>query len=75
MKNVTIYTSDTCTYCTQAKEYLKSKGIAFEERNIKDASYRRELMDMGFMSVPVIKIDDETILGFDKEKIDSLLGL
>lgn len=75
MKNVTVYTSNTCTYCTQAKEYLKAKGIAFEERNIKEPAYRKELMAMGFMSVPVLKIDNETVLGFDREKIDTLLGL
>jgi hypothetical protein len=30
---------------------------------------------MGFMSVPVIKIEDEVILGFDRDKIDTTLGL
>lgn len=75
MKNVIVYTSNTCTYCSHAKEYLKENGIAYEERNIKEPAYRKELMAMGFMSVPVIKIEDETVLGFDKDKIDSLLGL
>ncbi|ERI94609.1 glutaredoxin [Clostridiales bacterium oral taxon 876 str. F0540] len=75
MKNVVVYTSNTCTYCGQAKEYLKENGINYEERNIKEPSYRKELMSMGFMSVPVIKIDEETVLGFDKAKIDSLLEL
>lgn len=75
MKNVVVYTSNTCTYCAQAKEYLKAKGIAFEERNIKEPTYRRELMGMGFMSVPVLKIGDDTVLGFDRDKIDSLLNI
>lgn len=75
MKNVIVYTSDTCTYCSQAKEYLKENGITYEERNIKEPNYRKELMAMKIMSVPVIKIEDEVVVGFDKEKIDSLLGL
>lgn len=75
MKNVVVYTSNTCTYCSQAKEYLKDNGVAYEERNIKEPAYRKELMAMGFMSVPVIKIDEETVLGFDRDKINSLLGL
>ncbi len=75
MKNVIVYTSNTCTYCGQAKEYLKENGISYEERNIKEPTFRKELMGMGFMSVPVIKIDEEAVLGFDKEKINSLLGL
>jgi glutaredoxin len=75
MKNVIVYTSNTCTYCSQAKEYLKEKGIAFEERNIKEPAFRKELMGMGFMSVPVVKIGEEPVLGFDRTKIDELLGL
>lgn len=75
MKNVIVYTSNTCTYCSQAKEYLKENGVAYEERNIKEPAFRKELMAMGFMSVPVIKIGDEPVLGFDREKIDKLLEL
>ena len=75
MKEVIVYTSNTCTYCVQAKGYLKEKGIPYEERNIKEPAFKKELMAMGFMSVPVIKIGEEPVLGFDKEKVDSLLGL
>lgn len=75
MKNVIVYTSNTCTFCSQAKEYLKDNGVAYEERNIKEPTFRKELMAMGFMSVPVIKIENEAVLGFDKEKIDTLLEL
>jgi glutaredoxin len=75
MENVIVYTSNTCTYCGQAKEYLKENGIAYEERNIKEPAFRKELMAMGFMSVPVIKIGEEAVLGFDKERIDTLLSL
>jgi glutaredoxin 3 len=73
MKNVVVYTSDTCTYCGAAKDYLKQKGVQYEEKNIKDVTYRKELMAMGYMSVPVIKIGEEVVLGFDQAKIDSLL--
>lgn len=74
MKNVKIYTSDTCGYCHMAKEYFNENGIAFDERNVtKDVEAKKELMKMGYMSVPVIIIDGETIVGFDKQKIESLL--
>ncbi|AHM55407.1 glutaredoxin [Peptoclostridium acidaminophilum DSM 3953] len=74
MKNVKIYTSDTCGYCHMAKEYFRENGIAFDERNVtKDVEAKKELMKMGYMSVPVIIIDGETIVGFDKQKIESLL--
>lgn len=74
MKNVKIYTSDTCGYCHMAKEYFNENGIAFEERNVtRDVEAKKELMKMGYMSVPVIIIDGETVVGFDKQKIESLL--
>lgn len=74
MKNVVIYTSDTCTFCVNAKEYFKENNISYEERNVKDPTFRKELMAMGIMSVPVIKIDGETVVGFDEEAIEELLN-
>lgn len=74
MKNVVIYTSDTCTFCVRAKEYFKENNISYEEKNVKDPTYRKELMAMGIMSVPVIKIDGETVVGFDEEAIEDLLN-
>lgn len=74
MSEITIYTSDTCGYCHMAKEYFDEKGISYNERNVsKDGDARKELMKMGYMSVPVIVIGEETIVGFDKQKIESLL--
>lgn len=76
MKPVEIYTSDTCGYCHSAKDYFKQNNIQFVEHNISaDASARKELIKKGYRSVPVIVIGNEEILGFDKEKISSLLGL
>ncbi|MDP4091652.1 MAG: glutaredoxin family protein [Bacillota bacterium] len=75
MKNVIVYTSNTCAYCTAVKDYLKENGIEFEERNVSNAEYRKELMALGFMSVPIIKIDDEVVKGFDVKALDNILGL
>ncbi|WP_353095563.1 glutaredoxin family protein [Tissierella praeacuta] len=74
MFDVTVYTSNTCPYCVSAKDYLKEKGVSYTEKNVQtDKSARKELMAMGHMGVPVLIIDGEEIVGFDKEKIDSLL--
>ena len=76
MKPVEIYTSDTCGYCHSAKDYFNQNNIQFVEHNISsDTSARKELIKKGYRSVPVIVIGGEEILGFDKEKINSLLGL
>ncbi len=75
MKNVVVYTSNTCGYCHEAKKYLQENGIEFTEKNVStDMEARKELMDQGFMGVPVILVDDEVIQGFDKKRLETLLG-
>ncbi|MDU5417177.1 glutaredoxin family protein, partial [Peptoniphilus harei] len=49
MSKVTVYTSNTCPYCTMAKDYLKDREVAFEEKNVQtDKEARQELMAMGY---------------------------
>lgn len=80
---VIIYSTTTCPYCKMAKDYLSEKQIAFEEKLVdQDESARQEMASVsgGFLGVPflVIEKDDgtkEMIIGFDKGKIDSVLGL
>lgn len=73
-KKVVVYSSDSCIYCKDAKEYLTGKGIEFQEKNVStDMSAKKELISKGFMGVPVILIENKTIQGFDKNKIDELL--
>ena len=74
MSKVTIYTSSTCPHCHTAKDYLTEKGVDFEEKNVgNDAEARKELIQKGYMGVPVIIVGDEEIQGFDKEKLEELL--
>ncbi len=77
MKKVTIYSTPTCHFCHMAKDFLTSKGIPFEDFNVAaDLEKRKEMMDKsGQMGVPVIFIEDQMVVGFDKEKIVSLLGI
>lgn len=75
MTKVLVYSSNTCPYCTLATDYLEEKGIDYIEKNVQtDQEARKELMDMGHMGVPVLVIDGEEIVGFDKNKIDELLS-
>lgn len=74
MKNIKIYSSSTCTNCTAAKEYIKEKGYDYEEKNVSlDAEAKKELLSMGYMGVPIIFIDDEVVVGFNRSKLDELL--
>lgn len=57
-----------------AKEYLSGKGINYTEKNVQtDTEARKELLAMGYRGVPVIVVDGEEIVGFDKGRLDQLL--
>lgn len=73
-KKVVIFTSNTCGYCHSAKDYLDSINCEYTEKNIStDAEARKELIQKGFMGVPVIYVGEEVIQGFDKVKLEKLL--
>jgi glutaredoxin-like YruB-family protein len=75
MKKVEIYTSNSCGYCSMAKDYFKENNIEYSEYNVSEnPQYRKDLMKKGYMSVPVIIIGGEEVIGFDKGRIESLLG-
>ncbi|MDO4772878.1 MAG: glutaredoxin family protein [Bacillota bacterium] len=75
MKNITIFTSNTCHFCHEAMKWMDEKGIKYTERNInEDKDARQELIKNGFMGVPVLYIGDDVVQGFDKAKIESLLS-
>lgn len=75
MKKVIVYSTEGCAFCMAAKEYLDENKIAYEERNIKNKEFKKELIALGFMSVPVIKIEEDIVLGFDKNRINELLKI
>jgi glutaredoxin-like YruB-family protein len=77
MKKVTIYSTPTCHFCSLAKDYFNENKIQFEAFDVaSDLQKRREMVEKsGQLGVPVILIDNEVIVGFDKSKIDQVLGL
>jgi len=60
-----------------AKEFLKENKVEFTDYNVaEDAEKRQEMMEKSSqMGVPVIFVDDEMMVGFDKEKLSGLLGI
>ena len=73
---IKVYTTNTCPWCDKAKNYLKSKGVSFEELNVQDDMVAREEMikKSRQMGVPVLDINGNIIIGFDKPAIDSALN-
>ena len=76
-KNVKVYSTSTCPWCIRAKQFLKENNIEFQNLDVSDNQRAADEMmaKTGQMGVPVLDIDGEIIVGFDKEKIRQLLGI
>lgn len=74
---VKMFTTPTCGFCRQAKDFFKDHNISFSEVNvIEDRAALKEMADRsGQMGVPVILVDDEVVVGFDRERLSGLLGI
>ena len=76
-KKVKIYSTPTCPFCIRTKQFLKDNNIPFEDTDVSnnDEAAEEMIKKSGQMGVPVLDIDGEIIVGFDKEKIKQALGL
>lgn len=76
-KKVKVYSTPTCPYCIRTKQFLKDNNIAFEDFDVSTNQVAAEEMVRASaqMGVPVLDIDGEIIIGFDKERIKQVLGL
>lgn len=77
MQKVIIYTTPTCAYCKMTKNFLKEHNVAYEEKDVStDVTARDEMIaKSNQMSVPVIDIDGQILVGFDKAGLSKLLNI
>ena len=77
MKNVTIYSTPTCHFCHAAKDFFKENNVEFQDFDVSvDPAKRQEVVEKsGQMGVPVIFVDNEMVIGFNRPKLTELLGL
>ncbi len=75
MKNVTIYSTPSCTYCNLAKDFFKKNKVEYTEYNVAtDLAKRKEMIEKtGQMGVPVIEVDGEIVVGFDEPRLKEAL--
>lgn len=81
VKNITIFTTNTCAYCVMVKRYLAAKGMEYEEVNLEQNPDRQAeaLQVSGSLTVPVTvvtKQDDtkEVIVGYNLAKLAPAIG-
>ena len=77
MKKVRVFSSNFCPYCVTLKNFLKEHNILFEEIDVIENQEAQEEMieKSGQMGLPVVEIDGQIVVGFDKEKISKLLNI
>lgn len=76
-KKVRIYSAPTCPYCHMVKEFLKQNKVEFEDIDVSENEDKAKEMvqKTGQQGVPVIEINSEIIIGFDKERLKKVLNL
>jgi glutaredoxin-like YruB-family protein len=76
-KNVKVYSTPACPWCIRLKQFLKENNIEFQNIDVSaDQQAVDELMQKsGQMGVPVLDIEGQIIVGFDRDSIKSALGL
>ncbi len=76
-KKIVMYSTPTCHFCHMTKEFFKANNVEFTDYDVStDIEKRKEMVERsGQMGVPVIFIGDDMIVGFDQQRIMSLLGI
>jgi glutaredoxin 3 len=83
MRQLTIYTTDPCSFCVRVKNLLAARGVEYAEINLsKDPIGRAELAKLtGMMSFPQVLVDGELLGGYadvlsaaESGRLDELLA-
>lgn len=77
MHNVTIFTTTHCVWCKATKEFFKENNVKYKEINVEeDEKAAHEMVKKsGQLGVPVIDIDGQIIIGFDKPALKKILDI
>ncbi len=76
-KKVIVFSTPTCPWCVKLKDYLKKNEIRYTDLDVsKNQSAARDMMHKtGQQGVPQMWVNGQPVVGFDKSKIDRLLGI
>ena len=76
MMKIKIYSTPFCGYCKKAKDFFDKNGLPYEEVDVSidEAAAKEMIVKTNQMGVPVIEIGEEIVVGFDRAKIEELIG-
>ena len=76
-KRVIVYGTPTCTWCTTIKTYLRENKIRFTyiDVSVNQEAAQQMVKKSGQQGVPQTEINGQIVIGFDKQKINTLLGI
>lgn len=82
MKTITVYTTPQCRFCGQLKEYLKDRGLSFQEFNVIEELEKLDEMKRfsgGSLTVPVVVFNKDSknqsvCIGFQPDMIERELA-
>lgn len=74
MKRIVLYTMNNCPHCQTAKRYLEQKNIPFRLCNVKTPAGQKEFSKLRMRGVPVLKIGDQILNGFNVKTVNQLLS-
>lgn len=74
---IKVYSTPTCPWCKKVKAFLKENDVEFENVDVSsDHAAVKEMIEKSKqMGVPVVDVDGEIVIGFDKEKLKGLLKI
>jgi len=74
---IIVYSTPDCPYCYLVKKFLSEHGIKFKDIDVSQnqQALKKMITKSGQEKVPVIEINKQIIIGFDKEKISKILKL
>lgn len=77
MPEIKVYSTPGCPYCYTLKAFLDERGFQYEDIDVaENAQARQEMVQKsGQLGVPVVEIDGQIIIGFDRERISQILDI
>ncbi|MCB5264625.1 MAG: glutaredoxin domain-containing protein [Candidatus Cloacimonetes bacterium] len=74
---IIVFSTPSCSWCKKIKEYLKSNGLTYKDIDVsKDSAARADMIrKTGQEGVPQTWINNHPVVGFDRAKLDRLLGI